>query len=85
MEPFTRDPDNPMGSSDQVKDMPPRFRRWWANLKKKTRRTRRRKDREVIKNMDWELWDADPKCDHEVVDAPGGGVKCNKCKGWFCY
>ena len=31
-----------------------------------------------------ELWDADPNCDHEVVDAPGGGVKCTKCPGWFC-
>jgi len=33
----------------------------------------------------WDLWDADPNCHHEVVDAPGGGVKCTKCRGWFCY
>ncbi len=34
----------------------------------------------------WEpLHDADPKCVHDIVDAPGGGVKCGKCAGWFCY
>ena len=33
----------------------------------------------------YELYDADPNCDHFVVDAPGGGVKCTKCPGWFCY
>lgn len=32
-----------------------------------------------------ELWEADPKCDHVVIDAPGGGIKCTKCMGWFCY
>jgi predicted RNase H-like HicB family nuclease len=32
-----------------------------------------------------ELFDADPDCDHQVKDAPGGGVKCTKCNGWFCY
>jgi hypothetical protein len=32
-----------------------------------------------------ELWDADPKCRHKVVDAPGGGVRCVKCQGWFCF
>ena len=39
------------------------------------------------KGLPWtgELWDADPDCDHEVVNAPGGGVKCNKCPGWFCF
>jgi hypothetical protein len=31
------------------------------------------------------LWEADPNCDHHVVCAPGGGVKCTKCTGWFCY
>lgn len=31
-----------------------------------------------------ELWDADPNCIHNIVDAPGGGVKCTKCKGWMC-
>lgn len=32
-----------------------------------------------------ELFDADPKCEHEIVDAPSGGVKCTKCTGWFCF
>ena len=31
------------------------------------------------------LWDAEPNCLHVVVGAPGGGVKCTKCSGWFCY
>jgi hypothetical protein len=34
---------------------------------------------------DDELWDADEDCDHNIIDAPGGGVKCTKCTGWFCY
>lgn len=32
-----------------------------------------------------ELWDADLNCDHDIQHAPGGGVKCTKCPGWFCY
>ena len=32
-----------------------------------------------------DLWDADPTCDHRVVSAPGGGIKCRKCTGWFCH
>jgi hypothetical protein len=32
-----------------------------------------------------ELWNADPNCKHDVRCAPGGGVKCTKCPGWFCY
>lgn len=32
-----------------------------------------------------ELWGADPNCNHDVQCAPGGGVKCTKCPGWFCY
>jgi len=32
-----------------------------------------------------ELFDADPDCEHEIVDAHGGGVKCTKCTGWFCF
>ena len=32
-----------------------------------------------------DLWDADPDCNHEVVDAPGGGIVCTKCGGWFCW
>lgn len=32
-----------------------------------------------------DLLDADPNCEHVVVDVLGGGVKCSKCTGWFCY
>lgn len=32
-----------------------------------------------------ELWGADLNCDHDIQPAPGGGVKCTKCPGWFCY
>lgn len=32
-----------------------------------------------------ELYDADPSCEHETYLPPGGGVKCRKCPGWFCY
>jgi len=31
------------------------------------------------------LWDANPDCDHNIVDSPGGGVKCTKCGGWKCF
>lgn len=33
---------------------------------------------------DQELWDADPNCEHNIVAAPGGGVRCTKCAGWYC-
>jgi hypothetical protein len=32
-----------------------------------------------------DLLGANPNCEHNIVTAPGGGVKCTKCKGWFCY
>ena len=32
-----------------------------------------------------ELYDADPNCKHFVIGASGGGLKCVKCNGWFCY
>jgi len=32
-----------------------------------------------------DLFGSDPNCEHEVVSAPGGGVKCKKCTGWFCF
>ena len=31
-----------------------------------------------------ELYNADPECDHRVVCAPGGVIKCVKCTGWVC-
>lgn len=30
------------------------------------------------------LYNADPNCKHEVV-ALWSGVRCRKCRGWFCY
>lgn len=31
-----------------------------------------------------ELWNADENCQHNIVPAKGGGVKCTKCRGWYC-
>ena len=37
-------------------------------------------------NTTIELWEADPDCEHEIVDGDNySGVKCKKCKGWFCF
>lgn len=36
-------------------------------------------------NMPSDLFDADPQCAHHIVGAIGGGIKCTKCAGWFCY
>lgn len=30
------------------------------------------------------LFDADPNCVHDIVDTYGG-IRCTKCKGWFCF
>lgn len=38
----------------------------------------------VPHDADDELIDADPDCQHNVVDAQSG-VKCTKCPGWFCF
>ena len=41
---------------------------------------------EVDNQIDTEiLYNADQNCKHKIVCAPGGGVKCTKCSGWFCY
>lgn len=32
-----------------------------------------------------ELWGGDKNCQHLVYCAPGGGIKCVHCPGWFCY
>jgi hypothetical protein len=34
-------------------------------------------------NWDGELYGADPECDHYVY-AAWSGVKCARCRGWFC-
>ena len=31
------------------------------------------------------LWDADENCEHNIESQPGGGIKCTKYGGWFCY
>ena len=31
------------------------------------------------------LHGADPSCKHHIIHANGGGIKCTKCAGWFCY
>jgi hypothetical protein len=33
----------------------------------------------------WGMHSATAGCEGEVVSAPGGGVKCTKCPGWFCF
>jgi len=35
----------------------------------------------------WEdtLYDADENCEHDTKPVSGGGVKCMKCNGWFCF
>jgi hypothetical protein len=43
-----------------------------------TKVTKHNKDEE-------ELWNADPNCKHKIVNANGGGIRCIKCGGWFCY
>ena len=37
--------------------------------------------------LDWdeELWNGDLNCLHIVKEASGGGRKCIRCGGWFCY
>lgn len=32
-----------------------------------------------------ELFSADPDCLHWVKNAPGGGIRCVRCRGWFCF
>jgi hypothetical protein len=32
-----------------------------------------------------ELWDADDNCEHDIYHPSGGGIKCRKCGGWYCY
>jgi hypothetical protein len=45
----------------------------------------------VIPRLDWasrrdrfELYSADPDCQHYVTYGRGGGVLCIRCPGWFC-
>ena len=36
-----------------------------------------------VEPYDGELYDADPNCEHEVIEQ-WSGVKCSKCPGWYC-
>lgn len=40
----------------------------------------------VIPRLDWDqsLYGGDATCDHYITYAPGGGVWCIRCRGWFC-
>ncbi len=31
------------------------------------------------------LYNADENCEHNIQSVSGGGVKCTKCNGWFCF
>lgn len=42
-------------------------------------------DKEILQSLGDDLWDADAECEHDIENAPGGGVRCTKCNGWFCY
>lgn len=33
----------------------------------------------------WGLYEATPGCDGRIVSGRGGGIKCTKCRGWFCF
>lgn len=36
-------------------------------------------------DSEYGLWDATPGCPGTVKPAPGGGIKCDTCNGWFCF
>lgn len=36
------------------------------------------------KRIDVFLYDADPNCLHELDEKCFNGIKCKKCRGWFC-
>lgn len=41
-------------------------------------------ERKDLKSDEDVLYDADPNCIHEIKNL-WSGIKCKKCKGWFCY
>lgn len=41
---------------------------------------------EDVNTNEWnELWESDPNCIHDIQPQPRGGVKCTKCRGWYCF
>jgi len=56
-----------------------------AYEKEELNRRRRELDKALCDEAEEELWEADPDCKHNIADDPGGGIKCIKCGGWFCF
>lgn len=44
-----------------------------------------KQDKKKEKHWWEELYNADENCEHDIQPAIGGGVKCTKCSGWFCF
>lgn len=40
---------------------------------------------DALEGVDSVLWVGNPDCDHEIVDASGGGIRCLKCAAWYCF
>jgi len=40
----------------------------------------------VVTKDGYELWQADPGCEHVIIDQfySGGGYACKLCGGWLC-
>ena len=70
--------------SREIKSNQKAMREFTQSLKGKTKGSAWTKRPKRTPDKDG-LLDADPKCKHKIVDAPGGGIKCTKCSGWFCY
>lgn len=51
---------------------------------KQTPKQSERSETSVFRLSD-NLWGADPDCDHDIEYPSGGGVRCKKCSGWFCF
>lgn len=43
--------------------------------------------RDAQAQEDWRfsVWGAMEGCPGTLLPAPGGGIKCDTCSGWFCY
>jgi len=48
-------------------------------MKKVTKKKLKIKKEKIV------LYDADPKCDHELDENSYSGIRCKKCSGWFCF
>jgi hypothetical protein len=43
------------------------------------------KKRKIWRCNQIDLFNAAPKCNGLIIAAVGGGIKCTKCRGWFCF